>query len=39
MEINDIEGSRPKKHKINDYETRVTMQIDDIEGTKAVPRH
>jgi hypothetical protein len=39
MELDDIEGARPKKNKIVDYETRTSMKIDDIEGTKAKLRH
>ena len=39
LEINDIEGSRPKKHKVIEFETRDTMKIDDIEGTKAKWKH
>jgi hypothetical protein len=39
MEIDDIEGARPKKNKIVEYETRPSMKIDDIEGTKAKLRH
>jgi hypothetical protein len=35
MEIDDIDGARPKKEKQNDIKTRETMKIDDIEGTKA----
>lgn len=35
MEIDDIDGARPKKVKQNDIKTRETMKIDDIEGTKA----
>lgn len=39
LEIDDIEGARPKKHKVIEFETRDTMNIDDIEGTKAKWRH
>jgi hypothetical protein len=39
MEIDDIDGARPKKDKLADVKTRETMKINDIEGTKAVPRH
>lgn len=39
MEINDIEGARPRKHKIIQYETRDIMKIDDIHGTHANLRH
>jgi hypothetical protein len=39
MEIDDIEGARPKKVKQNDIKTREIMKIDDIEGTKANMRH
>jgi len=39
MEINDIEGVRPKKNKQVEYKTRETMNIDDIEGAKAHIRH
>ena len=39
MEIDDIEGTRPKKHKVIEYETRDIMLIEDIEGTKAKLRH
>lgn len=35
MEINDIDGARPKKEKVNDIKTREIMKIDDIEGAKA----
>ncbi|CDW78556.1 UNKNOWN [Stylonychia lemnae] len=39
MEIDDIEGARPKKVKQNDIKTREIMKLDDIEGTKATIRH
>ena len=39
MEINDIEGSRPAKKKNLDMATRDLMNIKDIEGTTASPRH
>ena len=39
MEIDDIEGARPKKVKQNDIKTREVNKIDDIEGTKAQLRH
>jgi len=39
MEIDDIDGARPKKHKVIEFALRETMKIDDIEGTKAKPRH
>lgn len=39
MNINDIDGARPKKHKVIEYETREIMLIEDIEGTKAKERH
>lgn len=39
MEIDDIDGARPKKVKQNDIKTREIMKIDDIEGTKAEFRH
>jgi hypothetical protein len=39
MEINDIEGCRPKKVKQDLIATRETMKIHDIEGTKAELRH
>lgn len=39
MEIDDIDGARPRKDKLANIETRETMKIEDIEGTKAKPRH
>ena len=39
MEIDDIDGARPKKVKQNDIKTREIMKLDDIEGTKATVRH
>ncbi len=39
MEIDDIDGARPKKTKQLDFETRESNKIDDIEGTKAQIRH
>jgi hypothetical protein len=39
MQIDDIEGARPKKSKLNDIKTREVNKIDDIEGTKAELRH
>ena len=39
MELNDIEGARPKKHKVIEFALRQTMFLDDIEGTKAKLRH
>ena len=39
LEINDIDGARPNKNKVAEYEMRKTMKIDDIEGTKAKLRH
>lgn len=39
MEIDDIEGARPKKVKYDNIKTRETNKIEDIEGTKAQPRH
>ena len=35
MEIDDIDGARPKKVKVIEKALRETMKIDDIEGTKA----
>jgi hypothetical protein len=39
MEIDDIDGARPKKDKKKDIKTREVNKIDDIEGTKAQLRH
>ena len=39
MEIDDIEGARPKKSKLVDIKTREVNKIDDIEGAKAEARH
>ena len=39
MEIDDIDGARPKKSKLQDIATREVNKIDDIEGTKANLRH
>jgi hypothetical protein len=39
MEIDDIEGARPKKVKQLEIATRESNKIDDIEGTKAQIRH
>jgi len=39
MDINDIDGVKPKKNKQIEYKTRETMKIDDIEGAKARVRH
>jgi hypothetical protein len=39
METNDIEGARPKKNKLEGIKTREVNKIDDIEGSKAQPRH
>jgi len=39
MFIDDIPGSRPAKKKQLDIATRDLMNISDIEGTKARPRH
>lgn len=39
MEIDDIDGARPKKNKIADFNMRESMKINDIEGTKAKLRH
>lgn len=39
MFIDDIPGSRPTKKKQLDIATRDLMNISDIEGTKARPRH
>lgn len=39
MEIGDIEGAKPKKNKLEGIKTREANKIDDIEGTKALPRH
>jgi uncharacterized protein YxjI len=39
MEIDDIDGARPKKVKQNDIKTRESLKISDIEGTKALIRH
>ena len=39
MEIDDIDGARPKKSKQIDIKTREVNKLDDIEGAKAVPRH
>ena len=35
MEIDDIDGARPKKVKQLEIKTRESNKIDDIEGTKA----
>ena len=39
MEIDDIDGARPKKVKQTDIKTRESLKISDIEGTKALIRH
>jgi len=39
MELNDIDGARPRKHNYIVFETRQANKIDDIEGTKAKMRH
>lgn len=39
MEIDDIERSKPKTDVMAGRATRNVMQIDDIEGTRAQPRH
>jgi hypothetical protein len=39
MEIDDIDGARPKKVKQDQIKTRENMKIEDIEGTKAKLRH
>jgi hypothetical protein len=39
MDVNDIDGARPRKHKVVEVALRETMKIDDIEGTKAKLRH
>jgi hypothetical protein len=39
MDVNDIEGARPRKHKVIEFAIRETMFIEDIEGTKAKLRH
>ena len=39
MTIDDIPGARPKKDWHTEARTKETNKIDDIPGTKAVPRH
>lgn len=39
MDINDIDGVRPRKNKQIEYKTRETMNVNDIEGAKAKQRH
>lgn len=39
MDIEDIEGARPKQVKQDKIKTREVNKIDDIEGTKANLRH
>lgn len=39
LHIDDIPGSRPAKKKQLDIATRDLMNINDIEGTNARPRH
>lgn len=39
MDISDIQGTKPKKDWHNNAKTKETNKIDDIPGTKAVPRH
>jgi hypothetical protein len=39
MQIDDIDGARPKKDKLAYMKTRETMNTNDIEGSKAKARH
>ena len=39
MNVNDIEGARPRKYEVIEFARRETMKINDIEGTKAKIRH
>lgn len=39
MDINDIDGVRPRKNKQIEYKTRETMNINDIEGSKPKALH
>lgn len=39
MYIDDIEGVRPRDRAHTKWATKESMKLDDIEGTKAKPRH
>ena len=39
MYIDDIQGVRPKERAHTKWATKETMKLDDIDGTKAKPRH
>lgn len=39
MDVSDIQGARAKKDWHDRAKTKETNKIDDIEGTKARPRH
>lgn len=39
MDVNDIDGARPRKHKVIEFALRETMKINDIEGTSAKLKH
>jgi hypothetical protein len=39
MNIDDLEDARPKANRLNQLKTKDVMKVDDIQGTKARPRH
>ena len=39
MDVKDIPGARARNDWIHDAKTKETNKIDDIDGTRAMPRH